>query len=357
MGRNNRGYEMMPKKPVNTMTAKKSGPIIPVSKSFLDVMEDGIEFESLLRYRYEEVDLVKEIRKSIHEITNIRKRPVVCMVSNVVKPMGVSVSIDDSDDLPFAEMINQVPPEIKDIDIVLVTPGGSAQQVARFVNKLRPRFDNVGFILLNKCMSAGTMFSMSGNEIIMGKDSYIGPIDPQVPSKSGTFLPAQAIMTLVEDIKIRGEEEIKKGKQPSWSDVVILKNIDPKELGNAINASNYSINLVSDYLEHYKFRDWNYHSDGVTPVTADEKTNRAKSIASDLCDHSKWKSHGHSINRETAWAVCQLKIEHSENIPELDRAMRRMWALFHWMFENVSAVKIFVSDNYFIIRNTNPVKA
>ena len=355
MSKNKHGYTMMPQKQIKQVV-KTMTPTVPVANSLLDVMEDGIEFESLLKYQYQEIDLVREIRRSIAEISAIRQRPVLCYVSNVVKQVNTSVSIDDSDDLPFAELVNRVPTSVKNIDIVLVTPGGSAQQVARFVNKLRPRFENVGFILLSKCMSAGTIFSLSGNEIIMGKDAYIGPIDPQAPSKSGNFVPAQAIMTLVEDIRKRGEKLINQGSQPSWADIVLLKNIDPKELGNAISASNYSINLVSDYLENYKFKDWCTHSDGIRPVTPQEKTERAKSIAKDLCDHSIWKSHGHAINRESAWNVCKLKIVHSESIG-LDKAMRRMWALFYWMFENTSAAKLFISENYCIIRNTNPAKA
>lgn len=355
MGRNKQGYTMMPQKQIKKVV-KTMAPTIPVANSLLDVMEDGIEFESLLKYQYQEIDLVREIRRSISEISAIRQRPVLCYVSNVVRQVNTSVSIDDSDDLPFTELVNRVPTSVKDIDIVLVTPGGSAQQVARFVNKLRPRFENVGFILLSKCMSAGTIFSLSGNEIIMGKDAYIGPIDPQAPSKSGNYVPAQAIMTLVEDIRKRGENLINQGSQPSWADIVLLKNIDSKELGNAISASNYSINLVSDYLENYKFKNWNTHSDGIRPVTPQEKAERAKSIAKDLCAHSIWKSHGHAINRESAWNVCKLKIVHSESIG-LDKAMRRMWALFYWMFENTSAAKLFISENYCIIRNSNPAKA
>ena len=76
-------------------------------------------------------------------------------------------------------MISTVPAATTELDIVLVTPGGLANQVSKFVNKLRPRFDNVSFIIPNMCMSAGTIFAMSGDEIIMNPSSHIGPIDPQ----------------------------------------------------------------------------------------------------------------------------------------------------------------------------------
>src|ERR1035437_4605630 len=190
--------------------------VIPknISTTMLDKMVDGREFESLLKYQYQNLDLLIELRKSIAEIIAIRQRPVVCYVANVVKPRSTSISIEDSDDLPFNEMIASLPADCKKIDIVLVTPGGFAHQVAKFVNKLRPRFDEVGFILLNKAMSAGTIFIMSGDEIIMTNQSQIGPVDAQVRTSTGEFVPAQAILTLIEEFRIRGEELLKKGQQP-----------------------------------------------------------------------------------------------------------------------------------------------
>lgn len=325
-----------------------------LSSTMLDKMIDGREFESLLSYQYQNLDLIGELRKSIKEIEAIRQRPIVCYVANVVKPRSSSISIEDSDDLPFNEMIASLPAECKEIDIVLVTPGGYAHQVAKFVNKLRPRFDKIGFILLNKAMSAGTIFIMSGDEIIMNNQSQIGPIDPQVRTNSGEFVPAQALLTLVDEIRLRGEDSIKKGLQPSWTDLQILRGIDPKEIGNAMNASNYSIQMVEEYLFNHKFKNWMVHSDGTTAVTEHEKSSRANEIAKLLCEHSKWKNHGHAITREAAWDVCKLKINQAENTEGLDRAMRRMWALFYWVFENSEMCKIFISGNYCILRKDSP---
>lgn len=324
----------------------------PISSTLLDKMENGREFESLLKYQYQNLNFLDELRKSIAEIKAIRGRNIVCYVANVVKP-SAAISIEDSDDLPFNEMISSLPIDCKELDIVLVTPGGYAHQVAKFVNKLRPRFDKISFILLNKTMSAGTIFIMSGDEIIMSNQSQIGPIDPQVRTKSGEFVPAQSVLTLIDDIRLRGDEAIKKGQKPSWTDIQILNGIDPRDIGNALNASNYSIQLVEEYLHNFKFKAWDYHSNTTTPVTPEEKKSRSNEIAKLLCDHSKWKNHGHAITREAAWEVCKLKITHSESIEGLDRAMRRMWALFYWVFENTPITKAFISENYYIMRATN----
>ena len=144
-----------------------------ISSSLLDVMIDGREFESLIKYQYINVDIINE-------------------------------------------MVNSIPYNIKEIDVILVTPGGSADQVNNFVNALRPRFEKVNFIVLNMAMSAGTIFIMSGDEIIMSKQSKFGPIDPQIRNREGRFVPAQSILVTLEDIRKRGEERIKDNKNTNY---------------------------------------------------------------------------------------------------------------------------------------------
>ena len=133
--------------------------------------------------------------------------------------------------------------------------------------------------------------------------------------------------------------------------VQLLRNIDLRDIGMAKSASKYSTDMVKDFLVNYKFRTWEKHSSTGLDVTDDDKKKRADEIASLLCDHSEWKSHGHAINRDVAWNKCRLKITHSESIEGLDRTMRRMWALFYWLFENTPMAKIFLSQDYCIIRN------
>lgn len=322
----------------------------PIS-SLLDHMVDGREFESLVKFRVVNVDIANEIKKSLKEIEAVRRRPVICYLGNVVNTaIKVSTSIDYNDDLPFSEMVAAIPDTEKAIDVILVTSGGSAQQVAKFVDKLRPRFDNVAFLLPYMCMSAGTIFAMSGDDIIMGKNSYIGPIDPQVPNKDGRYVPAQAILTLIDDIQKRGQDSISAGQNPQWTDLQILNQIDAKEIGNAISGSRYSTELVKGYLNDYKFKNWNTHGNG-SPVTTQEKETRAADIAGKLCSHAQWKTHSRGITRDVAWQECKIKITHSEESLELDKALRRFWALMYWVFENTALYKVFVSDNYTIFRS------
>lgn len=322
----------------------------PIGPSPLDVMKDRHEFESLLSYNFSNVDIIAEIRRSIKEVETARGHRALCYIANVVNG-AIGNSIDGTDDLPFREMVASVPQDVKEVDVVLVTPGGLANQVVNFVNTLRPRFERVNFILLDMAMSAGSIFIMSGDEIVMSSRSKFGPIDPQVQNKEGRFVPAQSILLAINDIKARGQEALKNGGQPDWTDIQLLKNIDIREVGAALGASNYSIQITREFLEKYKFASWSIHSHSKKSVTPQDRSDRAKKVAEILCDHTKWKSHGHFIDRNVAYNECEIKITHSETINGLDNAMRRMWALFYWVFENTPMLKIFISNEYCIIRN------
>lgn len=321
------------------------------TSSILDVMVDGREFESISGYSVANMNIVAEIRKAISEIETIRGKKLICYCANVVNPsIKTSTSIDFDDNLPFSELVNTLQTEKNDVDVVIITNGGSAQQVDKFVTKLRHRFNNVSFILPSVAMSAGTIFIMSGNEIIMTEDSVFGPIDPQIPNKEGRYVPAQAILTLLNTIQRRGEENIRNHLPPMWSDLEILRNLDHKDIGAAMTASAYCIQLVTNYLTNYKFSTWKNHSDG-TSVTFSQKEERASIIAGLLCDHAIWKSHASAINRDVAKNKCKLEIVHAENIKGLDRAIRRFNVLFHWLFENTAIAKVYISDDYCIIRS------
>ena len=331
-------------------------PISPVITSLLDVMKDGREYESIIVQKNVKADLGSELHRALKEVISIRKKPCLCYIADMLMPApGVNTSINTSDERPFIEMIDAVPENEKEIDIILVTPGGSAEVVSTLVTKLRSRFDKVNFILPYLAMSAGTIFCMSGDDLIMDENASFGPIDPQVPTKDGRYVPAQALKTLIEDIQIRGAALLAASKQPLWTDVVMLQSIDKRELGNVITASKFSTDLVTAYLSKYKFRTWVTHKNGDI-VTEEQRIRRAQEIAEKLCDHSKWLNHASRISRDQAQSECQVKVTNVESIDGLARALHRLWALLCFTLETSPVYKCFFSDNYALFRlaqNTN----
>jgi hypothetical protein len=77
------------------------------------------------------------------------------------------------------------------------SPGGSLEAADQIVQYLRSKFTHIRAIVPQNAMSAAMMLACACDEIIMGKRSAIGPIDPQItfPVQNGHFTaPAQAIL-------------------------------------------------------------------------------------------------------------------------------------------------------------------
>ena len=339
----------------NNAHHKPAGPIAVPPGYILGLMKSGREYESLVAATItpataKQFDLVSELRLAIHEIEAIRRRPLLIYAANIINRTLVGdIAISRADDLPFNEMISDTNGNTE-ADFLIVTPGGEGQQVAQFVNHTRKRFTFVTFLIPYMAMSAGTIWALSGDEIWMTPQAILGPIDPQVPGRNGQFIPAQALLAAIKDIQSRGDEALRNGKSPDWTDQLILKNIDAKEIGDVLSQSAYSIGLAKEYLMQYKFKSWQTHSDG-RPVSDADKTNTAANIAMELCSHETWKTHSHGISREVLTHALKLKIHGTETVPDLHKAISKLWALMYWTFENTAVLKIIMSNTYSIIRS------
>lgn len=83
--------------------------------------------------------------------------------------------------------------------IILTTTGGSAEIVERYVNILRHHYQEINFIVPDYAYSAGTIFCMSGDSILMDYLSVLGPIDPQVPNKDGKYVAALGYLDKINE--------------------------------------------------------------------------------------------------------------------------------------------------------------
>ncbi len=87
------------------------------------------------------------------------------------------ISITNEDLQAFMEAIHGLKGD--KLDLILHTGGGSAEATDAIVTYLRQKFNHIRIIIPQAAMSAGTMFALAADEIIMGRHSFIGPIDPQ----------------------------------------------------------------------------------------------------------------------------------------------------------------------------------
>ena len=200
------------------------------------------------------------------------------------------------------------------IYIILTTGGGSAITVERFVKILRHYYQEVNFIVPNYAYSAGTIFCMSGDNILMDFFSVLGPIDPQVQNKDGNWVAALGYLDKVNEF-------IEKSQNGTLTqaEFLMLKDLDLAELRGYEQAKNLTIDLLKEWLIKYKFKNWTIHESNPAlkgqPVQDYEKEARAEFIADQLSNSNRWKSHGRPIDIETLNNFLRLKVEdYSSNI-------------------------------------------
>lgn len=209
----------------------------------------------------------------------------------------------------FLKIIEELAEDVENkkdkIYIILTTGGGSATVVERFVNILRHHYAEVNFIVPDYAYSAGTIFCMSGDNILMDYFSVLGPIDPQVQNKEGLLVAALGYLDKINEL-------IEKANHGTLSNAefLILKDFDLAELRGYEQAKDLTIALLEKWLVKYKFKNWNEHRTDPAKlgqaVTEEEKIERAKEIAGHLSNNNKWKSHGRPINIEV---LKELRLE------------------------------------------------
>lgn len=318
--------------------------------SLLDVMEDGREYASILdKIPKPNINLINDVVKGIQAIEEVRNRPCLLYTGNLITKDGGEAGVDAKDNVPFQELVGNVPADQRAVDIYLATNGGSGEQISCFVNCLRARFDEVNFLIPSSCMSAGTLFALSGERVYMTANAFLGPIDPQVPSVGGRYVPAQALLLLVEKLQKDGEEAMRNGMPVPWTAVRLIDSLDKKELGAAITASQWSQKLAAQYILKYKLKNWDVRESTGLNVTEEYKTQRADEIAAALVSHERWKNHGHAISRDVLWSEIRLKIDHPDEA--LERAIVRLWALLTWLFDKIGTQKLICSSSYRYVVN------
>jgi len=272
--------------------------------------------------------LEEERKKQLKRISEARGgRDVFVMAADLTKD-NPNIGIDYSDLLPVEDQLSTLTGSA--IDVIVETPGGSAEVAEDIIRLIRRRYQSVGMIVPGWAKSAGTIMVMAGDEILMGEGSALGPIDAQVRSSSGQVFSAHAFLEGLEALR---NEIIQNNNVLDLVYVPMLQTISPGEIQHCKNAQDLSQNLVREWLKEFKFKNWTTRQTTGEPVTDAYKTQRAKEIAADLCDQSRWKTHGRSLHKGILEKELKLKITDYSLDRELDDAIRRYYTLLRISFE------------------------
>lgn len=197
---------------------------------------------------------------------------------------------------------------MKRLVILLTTGGGIVEAVEKMVEITRHFYDEVFFIVPDAAMSAGTIWCMSGDKIYMDYASSLGPIDPQVATNDGRFVPALGYLDKVNELIKKSSGE---GNRLSEAEFMMLKNLDLGMLRRYEQARDLSVSLLKKWLVDYKFTNWNTHrtTNAGALVSPQEKEARAEEIAQCLSDNNRWHSHGRMIGMKTLQSEIKLEID------------------------------------------------
>lgn len=236
------------------------------------------------------------------------------------------ISITDEDLQAFMEAIHGLKGD--KLDLILHTGGGSAEATDAIVTYLRQKFNDIRVIIPQAAMSAGTMLALAADEMIMGKHSFIGPIDPQFILNTPVgvqAVPAQAIM---EQFK-KAQKDCADNPKNLNSWLPMLSQYGPALLVQCQNQIDFGRDLVKTWLGSYMFKG--------------EDGNKAEKISEFLSNHDNFKTHGKHISITQAKEI-GLKILDLESDQDLqEKALSVFHATMHTL--NTTAVKVICNQN------------
>jgi len=249
-------------------------------------------------------------RNYLKKLSEYTGRNTIVYYSGWLQKNVPGTEVNDSDKTGLMTVINGLD-RTKGLDLILHTPGGLTAATESVVDYLHSMFGNdIRAIVPQLAMSAGTMIACSCKSILMGKQSNLGPIDPQLG-----HLPAHGI---VEEFK-RAHDEIKTAqlnaianpKNPAaiaeantkvalWQP--IIAKYSPALIGECEKNIEWSETMVKDWLARNMLSD----------LPSDELQKRRNNIMKELADHTVSKTHGRHIPIQKCIDI-GLKIERLED--------------------------------------------
>lgn len=173
-------------------------------------------------------------------------------------------------------------------------------------------------------MSAGTMIACAASEIVMGKQSSLGPIDPQFNG-----IPAYNIKSEFEEAK----EDLLKNPQNAQYWMIKLQQYPAAFMKTALDAIALSGTLVEEWLGTCMF-------DG----KSEEDKAVIQNIVNSLNEHDNSKNHGRHLSMEFCKNI-GLKIFPLEADSELQDLVLSIHHAYMLTIDGSTAVKIIENQN------------
>ena len=250
----------------------------------------------------------------LSDISKYTGRNVITYYSSwLTKPQAPEVDISDSDKNAFMQAIYKMD-KSKGLDLILHTPGGGIAATESIVDYLHSVFGgNIRAIVPQLAMSAGTMIALSCSSIMMGKQSSLGPVDPQ-----NRGISCQEALDEFETAKLDVRND--SSSLGLWQ--VLISKYTPTFLMSCKNAIEWSKTLTTTWIEK----------------NPNVKKEDATSIINLFVEHSESKSHDRHISKEKCKSVGLniMDMEDDHKLQDLILSLHHCYMIF---FDKTIVVK------------------
>lgn len=276
-------------------------------------------------------EVIKEIEAVPTQLDNVRRkyikalseytgRSTIAYYSSFLNKNVENIEVNDYDLNGFMNAIRELDCS-KGLDLILHTPGGDPTAAEAIVEYIKDKFDkNIRVIVPQIAMSAGTMIACSAKEIIMGRKSSLGPIDPQFNG-----IPAENILKEFKDAK----DDLSMHPENAQYWAIKLQQYPAAFMKTAIDAIELSNELIEKWLGDVMLKD---------------NSEKLKKAVDFLSSHSNSKVHG----RHYRYDQCMehgLKVTLLEDDDKLQDLVLSLHHCYIISFENSNAVKMISSDS------------
>lgn len=223
-------------------------------------------------------------------------RNVICYYSSYpARDYGYSSMVNEWDISGFMKAMNGLDTS-KGLDLIIQTPGGVPTAAEGIVEYLQAEFrGDIRVIVPYGAFSAGTLISCAAKSIILGKHSFLGPVDPQLGSN--------ACLNIIKEFDSAREDVIAnpdalgywKIRLKDYSSGIYMICKDAVALGDE---------LLNKWLRKYMFA-------GESGKDLDNKVRRI---------YRKLNSNNNSHGRHFGYEFCRelgLKVEQLETDPDM----------------------------------------
>jgi ATP-dependent protease ClpP protease subunit len=249
--------------------------------------------------------LVKEKQKYLDEISKCTNRNVITYYSGwMQKPTAADVSINDKDINAFMEAVYKLD-KSKGVDLILHTPGGDIAATEKIIDYLHSLFKgDIRAIIPQMAMSAGSMIAVSCKEIMMGRQSCLGPFDPQIGG-----IACQSVLKEFEKAK----EDIRQNPHALGLWQVIFSKYTPTFLVTCEQATELSDDLADEILSK-NFPD----------------KNTRKSILKAFNNNTTTKVHSRHISKDKCKAVGLniLDMEQDQHLQDMILSLHHCYMIY-----------------------------